>query len=513
MKILPFVSVVTLLGWMVPASCFATSVGISTVEQPVNLGAKSDPQRIPLGRVGVISNYDYGIHGKIDEARPCPDGAMRWEEGSELDQNLASVFGISVEAQDPTQIMAFPVTLRVKPWKPPGYSPYTKEQVLAATLWCLLHSTYGTPERPLDVRVVAEGPDDKPLEAKYSGKYVTDPGKDEKEVPPAKVPGTVIETDAKGTHWVVFADVTKKAAVAPPAYGLIIVDEGGGDGDTGWSLFPVWGNGDMVLEAFNYPAPMLYSSFHGVGITDANSFLAEGGANRFTASCGDKSDTVSLSYPRVKPATLAAGILGLVISAQPVEAKPLTVSFHVEESGLAKYSAFRSAEGWQETRQDNGSSHIIELKCEFVWDAATHKLTKGSVPLVHLERPAWITPNPVEEKPFTDVEREIAGAVETRIKDGIRDGSLLAEKIMTADTLADSGLKREIGKAGYYEGLAIFCNGTAIPEKPLNNPAWFNNPSFDRAHEEAWTIGLNRGEAIAIEVRKAFEAEKLKKGG
>lgn len=164
MKILPLVSIFTLLGWMLPATSFATNVGISTIEQPVNLGTQSDPKRIPLGRVGVISNYDYGIHGKIDEARPCPDGAMRWEGGSELDQNLASVFGISVEAQDPTQILAFPVTLRVKSWNSPGYSPYTKEQVLAATLWCLLHSTNGSPERPLDVRVVAEGPDDKPLE-------------------------------------------------------------------------------------------------------------------------------------------------------------------------------------------------------------------------------------------------------------------------------------------------------------------------------------------------------------
>lgn len=157
---------VTLLGWIIPAPCFATAVGTSTIEQPVNLGTKSDPQRIPLGRVGVISNYGYGIHRMIGEARACPDGAMRWEGGSELDQNLASVFGISVEAEDPTQILAFPVTLRVKPWKPPGYSPYSKDQVLAATLWCLLRSTGGTPDTPLDVRVVAEGSDDKPLEAK-----------------------------------------------------------------------------------------------------------------------------------------------------------------------------------------------------------------------------------------------------------------------------------------------------------------------------------------------------------
>ena len=114
----------------------------------------------------MISNYDYGIHWYIGEEQSCPGGAMHWEGGLELNQNLASVFGISVEAQDSTQISAFPVTLRVKPWKPPGYSPYTKDQVLAATLWCLLHRTHGTPEHPLDIRVLAEGANEKPLEAK-----------------------------------------------------------------------------------------------------------------------------------------------------------------------------------------------------------------------------------------------------------------------------------------------------------------------------------------------------------
>lgn len=146
--------------------CHATEVSACTIEQPVNLGSKSDPARIPLGRVGVISNYDYGIHWYIGEEQSCPGGAMHWEGGLELNQNLASVFGISVEAQDSTQISAFPVTLRVKPWKPPGYSPYTKDQVLAATLWCLLHRTHGTPEHPLDIRVLAEGANEKPLEAK-----------------------------------------------------------------------------------------------------------------------------------------------------------------------------------------------------------------------------------------------------------------------------------------------------------------------------------------------------------
>ncbi len=402
---------VTLLGWMVPAFCFATVVGTSTLEQPVNLGTKSDPARIPLGRVGVVSNHGYGVQLMIGEARSCPDGAMRWEGGSELDQNLASVFGFSVESEDTSQISAFPVILRVKPWKPPGYCPYTKEQVLAATLWCLIRSTGGTPENPLDIRVVAEGPDDKPLEAKYSGKYVTRPGEDKKEVPPVKVAGTVLEEDARGITWVTFPDVAQKATSAPLTPGMIIL-ESRGDGDAGWHVLPVWGIGNAesdFLRLNSWSAAMCYSSYRSRGVTEANSFLAEGGANDFTATRDDKSDSVEFSFPRAKPATLAANLLALVISAQPTEARPLTVSFRFEESGLANYSAFRDAPGWKEIR---GSGDTIELECEFVWDPATNKLTRGSVPLVQLESRGWITLLPEKPEKETPTDEEEAESPE-----------------------------------------------------------------------------------------------------
>lgn len=226
MRIFLFVSWVVLLSWPISNSSSATSISTTTVEQPVNLGAKSDPARIPLGRVGVLSNYDYGIHRMIGEA------------------------------QDPTQIRAFPITLRVKSRKPPRYSPYTKDQVLAATLCCLLRSAGGTPENPLDVRVLAEGLSDKPLEGKYSGKYVTRPGKDGKD------------------------------PFIPLTPGMIIL-QAGGDGDVGWHILPIWGNGD-----------------------------------------------------------------------------------------------------------DPSDPHNVTLECQFVWDAAAHKLTKGFVPLVKPQRRSWITSDP-----------------------------------------------------------------------------------------------------------------------
>lgn len=120
MRSLSIVSILSLSVWFAPDMCCASSYGPALIEQPVNLGPKSDPGRIPLGNIAVICNYDYGLHAHIGESRPCPDEAMRWESGTELDQNLASVFGITVEVQDSTQVREFPVILRMKSWKTPS---------------------------------------------------------------------------------------------------------------------------------------------------------------------------------------------------------------------------------------------------------------------------------------------------------------------------------------------------------------------------------------------------------
>lgn len=204
------------------------------------------------------------------------------------------------------------------------------------------------------------------------------PGKDQKEVPPVKVAGTVLEEDARGIAWVVFPDVTRNATSIPPSPGMIILKESD-DGDDGWHILPVWGNGNDesdFLRLNNWSAAMCYSTWQSRGVREANSFLAEGGVYAFTANRGDKSDSVILKFPRVKEATLAADILALVISVQPTEARPLTVSVVVDEPGL--YPAFRSTAGWKEKEPDGA------IECEFVWDAAARKVTRGSVPLVQL---------------------------------------------------------------------------------------------------------------------------------
>ena len=78
----------------------ATTVGLSTIEQPVNLCEQSDPSRIPLGAVATESNYHYGRGEVITAPRPDLHGGMRWKSGVELNQNLASVFGIELNNHD-----------------------------------------------------------------------------------------------------------------------------------------------------------------------------------------------------------------------------------------------------------------------------------------------------------------------------------------------------------------------------------------------------------------------------
>jgi hypothetical protein len=372
--------------------CSATSVGISTVEQPVNLVAHSDPTRIPLGRVGVISNYDYGIHYKIVESRPSPQGAMKWKNGSELDQNLAAVFGISMEISDSSQILVAPVTLRLNAWKPLAYSPYTKEQVLAATIWCLIRNTASSPERPLELKVVTESEDDKLLEVKYSGKYINQPDEDKNITATKNIGGTTIEEDARGIAWVILPG-TKADKLFKPLSPALIVTENIGDGDTGWYIMPVWGNGENpedFLELNNYSANMIYSAWGIEGLRNANTFINQPGAGSLRVAHNETSTEVDMGYRYGAHESLAANIFALILAQQPTAKHPLIVSFGMENSQLEKFSAFRKATGWVESKPIPSNPNYNELKCEFVWDSKTSKLTKGSIPCVTTDKKKWI---------------------------------------------------------------------------------------------------------------------------
>ncbi len=380
----------SLLSGSIP--CIASNVGISTIEQPVNLVSHSDPTRIPLGRVGVISNYNYGIHYKIVESRPSPQGAMKWKNGSELDQNLATVFGIFLEIPDSTQILVEPATLRLNTWKPPAYSPYTKEQVLSATIWCLIRSVGSSPERPFELRVVAEAKEDKLLEKKYSGKYFSHPDEDKKIAATSNVGGAIIEEDARGIAWVVLPGVTKDKSFTPLSPALII-SENFGDEDSGWHLLPVWGNGENpedFLKLNHYSANMIYSAWDIEGLRNANTFINQPGVGRLRVAHNETSTEVDLGYQYDAQESLAANIFALILAQQPTEKHPLIVSFGMENSQLEKFSAFRKAAGWVESKPIPSNPNYNELKCEFGWDAKTSKLIKGSLPCISTNHKEWI---------------------------------------------------------------------------------------------------------------------------
>lgn len=371
---------------------FATVIGTSAIEQPVNLAARSDPSRIPLGDVLVVSNHGYGIHHKIVESRPSPAGAMIWKNGSELDQNLASVFGISIEIPDTTQILAAPLTLRLKAWTPPAYSPYTKEQVLAATIWCIIRSSGSTVKNPLEIIVITENPEEKWLESKYSSKYISEYDGNDSTPTTLNVGESIIEEDVRGIAWVTFPNVKKDHSFKPMPY-CMIASESSGDGDSGWHLLPVWGNGESpehILSMIDYSVGMIYSAWSSKGISDANSFLNEGGSYSFDVTENENSVIVDLSYVRANQYALAATILGCIITTQPTADKPLIFSYRIEAAQLEAYGAFAKSAGWNVIKHVIGEKFHYELQCEFVWDPVTKKITKGSVPLMKLERPLWM---------------------------------------------------------------------------------------------------------------------------
>ncbi len=377
----------------------ATNPGVSTMEQPINLCTQSDPTRIPLGKVAVWANYDYGIHGMIDAPRACPDGVMEWSGGVELNQNLASVFGVQVEPGDSTMILHEQNVLRVKNWKTPAYSPYTKEQVLAATLWCLIRNSGSSEKRPLDIKVVVEDQEDEALVKKYSGKYFYKRDEKGKILEAPKVPGTKLELDPMGFTWVVFPEVDAVKNFKPnhPVMIPMAVGEGDGGGaeemggDAGWVLAPVWGNGErkeplkLTLWAHN----MLYSCYQVKGIRDANAFHAPQAVHGMWVGREDDGTQVRYLFSLVDTPLFVANVWGLIMSLQPTEDKPLKISLRYGKELPESYAKLAKLADWK-VEVKEGPAGGTYVTAEFVWDANTRKLTRGNLPWMEVTPDGWI---------------------------------------------------------------------------------------------------------------------------
>jgi hypothetical protein len=392
--------------------CPATNVGLGTIEQPVNLGAESDPARIPLGAVATESNYSYGRGPVITAPRPSMHGAMEWKSGSELDQNLASVFGIEVDNHD---LPHSPATIHLKARPAPPYSPYTKDQVLAATIHCLLRSNSGRPKSPIQLKFTVDSPDDQPLAEKYGKDYINAPDNfDDPPVEATTVPGTKLETDRLGITWVVFPEV-KSTAAKPPRRPVMIPFRLGGESgpeDPTWQLLPVWTGTSFTreqsLEILGRPYPLFYDCFQpGNGVVqDSNALFSSeprGSIYQFEVTATGESTDARLVYPDTSGETLAATILALVVSSQPTEDRPLNVTLITQnDSPPAWFESFKTCPEW-ETAHSQGSK--VTLTCSFAWDPETAALSQGAVPSAEIVRTTngaifiEVPSKPVERKP------------------------------------------------------------------------------------------------------------------
>jgi type II secretion system protein G len=363
------------------SSASATNVGVGTIEQPVNLCAFADPASIPLGPVAMESNYDYGIYSIISDPRPCLHGAMEWKEGTALDQNLAHVFGIVVDPQDSTQVPHQPVNLRVKAWPAPAYSPYTREQVMAATLHCLLRSIRATPKLPLQIEVITDNPADKSWADKFAGSYVTQAETDGPPAKPTPVPGCRVETDRLGISRVVFPGITKKAA-APARPPVMIPFQPHGENESErptWYLLPVWtGDTDSEpLEVLGQPYTLYYDRFNPSDSPNPQvNALFEGSSALDWSIHESPTGTIAhLGFGVVDPRNLAAFLHAVVISVQPSAATPLTITLTPHGDAPEYFQECLDAGGW--TLEKRGGRDAVTGT--FVLDSDS-KLVKGSIP-------------------------------------------------------------------------------------------------------------------------------------
>lgn len=364
----------------------ATVVGTGLVEQPIYLGSASQPDRIPLAPAICNSNKGYGTHATICQSRPCYQGHFVADGATVYEQNLAALFGVSLELSDPTQLPTSTATFRLRPVEPPANAPYSQEQVMAAALQCLLFRAGSvSKEHPLTVVVTGDGMPTPEWASKYAGKYGHEDREDGEAPPPIAVPGVSLENTALGVRYLVFDGVPAKAAIKrrDPVF-IPFRHEGDREGEMediqGAYLIPVW-HGDAWAEPLNLlTTPYLpYYEKWSSGATGRN---PEQAATPYLApphpvlrrsdfDVGRSPDKVSVSFRLgdSTPGEFAAIVYACILTVQPTQECPLVI----ELADLPEPKSYRALmlkdPAWEEGRS-----------CTFVFDPATLTLTKGSVP-------------------------------------------------------------------------------------------------------------------------------------
>lgn len=376
---------------LLPAALFpkpirATVVGTGLVHQPVYLGTASQPDRIPLAPVICNSNHGYGSNCAIFEPRPCYHGHFLDQGVPAYEQNLAPLFGIRAEFSDTTQLPGSTLTLHLRNCAPPAHAPYTQEQVVAASLQCLLARASGLrKDSPLTVVIKGDGIPTPDWSAKFSKPYFSEEEPKVGEFKPILLPGLKLEDSPLGVRYVIFESVPANPGIAKRAPVFVpFLPEGESEGDAA-SLIPIWPGDewDEPLHVLSIPYLPYYEKWHG-GVTGR---IAESAAiphltppntcqnPGFGVVRSDKGVQVTPSDQDLSPYELAVFIYACVVSEQPTVQHPMTL---VIPSGMfsEEYRALlRTDASWK-----NGTS------CEFAFDPMGAKLLKGSVPGFVLSR-------------------------------------------------------------------------------------------------------------------------------
>lgn len=370
-----------------------TNPGFGFLPQPINTGPNADPARIPLAPVPYYSNYGYGSTNVIHMSRKADHGGPAADDRREDEQNLAAAYGISIEPFDSSQFPIYPAILRVKAGHPPKSSPYTKEQVLIATIHCLLNYR-GTKTRPINLRIETEDGKDAHL-LRYEGRYISGGDSEDEPVTKSRIPGSWIETSPSGIESVVFAphlcQRTKNPDPPQPGFVPLLLGEYDGSGPGCW-LVPAWPGGGWK-EAANrltfLPSSLVFQVYDGnrAVFTKANSLSAGSDFQTITISevlwnDSAQASKVTFSADPIDELrdwfadTLSVTCQALVLSTRPVSSRPLTVTISVPNEATDLLNDFTSAPGWTHRKGELRTS----FHCVFVCDPKTLKLTSGSIP-------------------------------------------------------------------------------------------------------------------------------------
>lgn len=356
---------------MLPVDARARVVGTGLVEQHADLGEASRPDRIPLAPVVCNSNHGFGSIGVIFESRPCYHGHFLDRGFPGYEQNLAVLFGIRAEFSDTTQLPGTSVTFHLRECRPPANAPYTQEQVLAASLQCLLARAWGLRENaPLTVMIQGDGIPTPEWAAKYAKPYFSEENPASGNQKPILLSGLRLEENSLGVSHIVFESVPAdpKITTREPVF-IPFLPEGEAEAES-VSLVPVW-TGDAWLEPLNVlmlPHLPYYERWHsGVsgGSTESVAIPHLTPPNPICRYAGfdvhrlDTGMQITLRERDLSPHKLAVFIFACVVSEKPTLEHPMTVVI-TPEALSEEYRMLLEADGsWKDG-----------LSCEFAFDPA-----------------------------------------------------------------------------------------------------------------------------------------------